>query len=137
MCGRLLKAMYCTRDAAQNWEFEYCSTMGGVSFQVGKAPLCMLYHAEKDIRVVVHGDDFTVLGTPQNLDWFRDRISSRFEVKFRGRLGGDKGDVPHIRILNRIVSWFPDRIEWEADQRHAEIIIKQMGLLKDSHAVKT
>ena len=23
MCGRLIKAMYGTRDAAQNWEYEY------------------------------------------------------------------------------------------------------------------
>ena len=30
MCGRLLKAMYGTRDAAQNWEFEYCATMESV-----------------------------------------------------------------------------------------------------------
>ena len=32
--------------------------------------------------VSVHGDDFTVLGVGEQLDWFRDVIRSKFEVKF-------------------------------------------------------
>ena len=42
-----------------------------------------------------------------------------------------------IRILNRIVSWFPDRVEYEADQRHAEIIVQQMGLGNSKRSVIT
>ena len=33
-----------------------------------------------------------------------------------------------MRILNRIVEWTPEGIRYEADQRHAEIIIKELGL---------
>ena len=47
MCGRLDKAMYGTRDAAQNWEFEYCGTMESIGFNVGKASPCVFYHAEE------------------------------------------------------------------------------------------
>jgi hypothetical protein len=39
--------------------------------------------------------------------------------------------------LNRIVSWFPDRIEYEADQRHAEIITKMAGLESNSRPITT
>ena len=31
------------------------------------------------------------------------------------------------RILNRIVRWTPQGWEYEADQRHAELIVKAMG----------
>ena len=42
------------------------------------------------------------------------------------------GDVTEVRILNRIVTWVKvpygsgrERIEYEADPRHAELIIHQ------------
>ena len=42
-----------------------------------------------------------------------------------------------MRILNRIVEWTDAGISYEADQRHAEIIVRDMGLQKDSKAVTT
>ena len=36
------------------------------------------------LRAVVHGDDFTILGYEEDLDWFRRMISEEHEVKFRG-----------------------------------------------------
>ena len=42
-----------------------------------------------------------------------------------------------MRILNRIVTLTPKGIEYESDQRHAEIIVKQMGLKEGSKAVAT
>jgi len=47
----------------------------------------------------------TLLGGEEALDWFRERIQDKFEVKFRGRLGPDNGDDKAVRILNRIVTW--------------------------------
>ena len=32
MCGRLNKSMYGTRDAAQNWEYEYSGFLEGIGF---------------------------------------------------------------------------------------------------------
>jgi hypothetical protein len=128
LCGKLMKAMYGTRDAAQNWEAEYTSFMTQVGFSQGKYSPCVFHHKERGIRSVIHGDDFTLLGRSEDLDWFRERISSKYEVKFRGRLGPDNEDDKSIRILNRIVEWTPHGIRYEADQRHAEIIIKDLNL---------
>jgi hypothetical protein len=61
----------------------------------------------------------------------------KFEVKFRGSLGPEKGDDKSIRILNRIVQWNKKGISYEADQRHAEIIMVHQGLDKDSTAMVT
>ena len=33
-----------------------------------------------------------------------------------------------VRILNGIVSWKDDGIQYEPDQRHVEIVIKALGL---------
>ena len=122
-CGRLLKAMYGTRDAALNWEYSYLEFMEKVGFRLGVASTCVFYHPEKKLRAVIHGDDFTLLGSDENLDWFRERIKERFEVKMRGRVGRGKGHQSSIRILNRVVEWGNSGINYEADQRHAEIIV--------------
>ena len=42
-----------------------------------------------------------------------------------------------MRILNRIVTWTEQGIVYEADQRHAEIIIRQLGLWGNSNSVVT
>jgi len=43
-CGRLIKAMYGTRDAAQSWEFEYVEFMEGIGFRRGQSPPCIFWH---------------------------------------------------------------------------------------------
>ena len=52
-------------------------------------------------------------------------------------MGHGKEDVKSIRILNRIVTLKDDGVEYEADQRHAEIIVKQMGLSFSDKSVST
>ena len=76
----------------------------------------------------MHGDDFTVLGCDADLDWFQKAIQHELEVKIRGRLGSGSKDVKSMRILNRIIRWTNTGIKIEADPRHVEIFIKEMGL---------
>jgi hypothetical protein len=137
ICGMLLKAMYGTRDAAQNWEVAYIEFMESAGFVKGVASPCVFYNSQKNIRTVIHGDDFTMLGNEEDLDWFRNKINERFEVKVRGRLGPSEKDDKSIRILNRVVEWTSSGISYEADQRHAEIIVKQLGLEKESRSLST
>ena len=70
-CGRLRKAMYGTRDAALNWEKTYMEFMEINGFRVGKASACVFYNKDKQIRAVVHGDDFTVSDPSTFLSWSR------------------------------------------------------------------
>ena len=135
MCGKLDKSMYGTRDAAQNWEETYVGFMESLGFQRGRASPCVFSHAKRGVRAVIHGDDFTILGFEGELDWFRGQIRGNFEVKFRGRLGPGRGDDKAVRILNRVVYWDAEGIKYEPDQRHAEIIIQQLGLKGKKTAV--
>ena len=137
MCGELIKSPPGTRDAAQNWEEEYRVIMESLGFQSGRITPCTFWHAARDIRAVVHGDDFTIMADEQQLDWFRPEISNKFDAKFRGRIGPDITDDKSTRILNRIVTWTPNGITYEADQRHGEIIIQQLGLEAGAKAVGT
>ena len=57
-------------------------------------------------------------------------------MKFRGRLGPEEHDCKSIRILNRVVTWRSSGIVYEADQRHAEIIVGRLGL-KNKRSVIT
>ena len=103
-----------------------------IGFKRGVSTPCVFYHKERNLRVVVHGDDFTVLGHSEQMDWFREEISKMYVVKFRARLGAEDRDDRAVRILNRIVEWRKEGIWYEPDQRHAEIIQKELILENDS-----
>ena len=128
MCGRLNMAMYGTRDAPQNWEFEYAEFMEKNGFKKGKATPCLFYHEPRNLRVVVYGDDFTVLGPEEELDWFRKQMVKRYEVEFKARLGGTAQDDKAVFLLNRPIEWDASGLTYEADQRHVEIICRDLGL---------
>jgi hypothetical protein len=135
VCGMLEKSMYGARDAARHWEMEYTEMMVEAGFTPGVHCPYAFWHKERDVRVVVHGDDFTVLGKKESLDWFRKVISSSMDVKFRERL--ESGKEGAVRILNRIVTSIKDGIEYGADQRRAETIVKEAGLEENSKEVVT
>ena len=110
MCGRLLKSMYKTRDAAQNWGAAYSEFMKSIGFKQGKSSPCVFCHSERELRYVVHGDEFTVLGWESQVDWFWQKIKTKFLSKHRGRSGPGPSDLKSIRILNRIVEWSAEGI---------------------------
>ena len=66
MCDRLKKSMCCTRGASQNWQYAY------THFMASKSPSsqCVLWHPERELRRVVHGDHSAVLGWETELNWF-------------------------------------------------------------------
>ena len=43
-------------------------------------------------------------------------------------LSGEKDDVREVKILNKIIRWTDSGVELEADPRHAEIVIRELGL---------
>ena len=90
---------------------------------------CVFFHKEKAIRCLVHGDDFVVVGARNELGWMTERLRGRFEVK-TSVVGGrpDLGDVSEARILNRVIRIIPSGWEYEAGQRHADLIIAELGV---------
>ena len=89
-----------------------------------------MYHHEYDIRVLVHGDDFVVLADDDGHEFVKKALAERYAFKEVGGIGPDDGDGTEFVVLNRLVRF--DRktgsVEYEADPRHVEIMIKQLGL---------
>ena len=76
-----------------------------------------------------------MLGPGKCLDWFRGIVQQRMEVKFQARL--ERGKPGAVRILNRIVTVTDKGFQYKADQRHAEIIMRDMGVDESAKEVAT
>ena len=97
-CARLIYTLNGMRTAASNWEKEYSNTLEMVGSCPGRATAVAFYHAEREVRIVVHGDDFVVEGRQSDLEWFRDVLAAKYILKVRGILGPEQGD--------RKASWY-------------------------------
>ena len=51
--------------------------------------------------------------------WLDARLQAKFEIK-TDVLGPEDGHKKEVRVLNRILRWGADGIEYEPDQKHAE-----------------
>ena len=135
MVGKLLRHMYGTRAAADGWHSEYASTLvDDLGFSIGDSSACVFHHAERGLRCSVHGDDITTCGPKDHLDWFKQELSKYYELTEAHRLGPRPDDDKEARVLNRIVKWTEHGIEYEADPRQAEKLIRD---LKFDAGVKT
>ena len=127
MVGELKKSLYGTRDAAANFQDEVKLFLKSLGFIVGRYSTSTFWHAEKDIKTIVHGDDFASSGEELDLHWLKMELEKRFEVKTQ-LLGHGVGLASEGKILNRIVRATKSGWEYEADQRHGEVIIQALGL---------
>ena len=127
--GLLRKSLYGTRDAPANWEAAIKEVMLKIGFVQAKSNSCLYYHEEGQIRIEVHGDDFTAVGPKRRLQWFADSLKKFWTIDIRGILGppGMKGVDHSIVILNRLVTWTDKGIELEADPRHVALLIQEVG----------
>ena len=122
--------MYGTRDAAQNWQETLSGHLQGVGFKRGVMNPCIFHHEGRGIRTVVHGDDYTSVGSPVSLEWLRRVLEKKYELK-TSVIGHEGGACTEGKVLNRIIRYTDKGIEYEADQRHAEIIAEQVGALEN------
>ena len=83
----------------------------------------------------MHGDDLISSGGRKSLKWFKDKLMERFEIKTKV-IGGGVGESKEEKVLNRVLRYTTEGWEYEADQRHGEILAKTMNL-QDSKPVAT
>jgi hypothetical protein len=127
MVGKLNMSLYGTRDAAANFQKEVTKLMINIGFQPGRYNPCTFYNPKRELRSIVHGDDFVTQGPRKNMLWLKQKLEERFEIKTK-IIGTQPNEVREARILNRIVRVTPQGWEYEPDQRHADIIIDTMNL---------
>ena len=118
--------MYGTRDAGSIWEDVYRGALEAMGFTSGVASPWCFVNTKRNISVVVHGDDFTALGTDQDLDWYESELAKHFENQIRDRLGEGCPGVNELRIWNRVVRITPAGITYEADPRQADLLAQSI-----------
>ena len=126
-CGELVMSMYGTRDAALNWSAEYTKTFADSGYIQGRASPCLFYNEQLDVAIMVHGDDFVAIGDDAGLADARNVLEDCYKLKVE-MLGNGAGQVKEVRILNNIVRLTSSGIEMEADPRHSELVIRELGL---------
>ena len=125
--GKLELAMPGTRDAGYLWQAEIARWAGGIGFERGKSNPCIYEHKKNNIKMMVHGDDFMGVCRREEAAWLKGELEGRFTAQVE--VGGHgKGDSQEIKMLNRIIRATPEGWEYEADQRHAELLIQAMGV---------
>ena len=128
-CGLLQRSMYGTQDASAIWQDDYLQLLMKNGFKKGRAAPSLLYHEGHEIRVLVHGDDFISLSDDDGQEFLSKVLAERYEFKVVGQLGPGEGDKQEMSVLNRTLRYVEGgTIEYEADQRHAEIIVRDLGL---------
>ena len=137
LVGLLRHSMYGMRDAAQLWEKCVAKKMNELGFRQGSSSSVVFWHPIRDIRTSVHGDNFASLGARPDLKWLHTELAKDWKANLEGYFGppGEPDCVHEIVTLNRLLSWGAEGIEWECDPRHAEILIRELGLTGAQGAV--
>ena len=126
--GRVMKYMYGLQKAAEGWEKHYTEILEGMEFKRGTASPCVFVHSKRKIYLTVYGDDFSARGRRDDLDWYETQMQEKFDLTVKGRLGYAKEDDHEVRILNRLIRTTDKGVEYEADPRHAEELIRTLEL---------
>ena len=99
-----------------------------LGFKQGVACPCVFWHKSRSLVSSVHGDGFTTAGSKPDLDWFESELEAKYKLRRGGRIGPGKDDDKEGRVLNRVVRWTEDGLEYEADPRQAAKLIESNGL---------
>lgn len=135
MGGRLKTSTYGTQGAAQNWGQAYIKFMRSTRFETEQASPCLFWHLGQQVRHMMRGDDCTILGWKQELDWLAKETSTRSESKHRGRSGLARSDPKEIRIFNRVTIWTDAGILHKAVQRHVQICVSEVRIEESSRTI--
>lgn len=117
--------MYGTRPVALNWQRCYTKLLTDNGFKVTKACTCIMRHEQRDVDLMVHGDGFLTVGAQEYLLWSKGILGPKFELStvLAGHQEGDERQV-----LNRIIMAVECGFSYEADARHAGLIVRDLGL---------
>ena len=118
----------------QNFELKVQEVSEGAGAKRGVHQPCVFSMVARGLHYLHHGGDFAIVGTRSEVKWISEQIGQHFIVKDRGTLGPRHWDKKVMTILHRVLRWVPhsdngpERIEYEADPRHREVLSLQLGL---------
>ena len=111
--------MYGTVGASARWQAHYAQILKGHSFVQGLSNLALFVRVERDVRLLVHGDDFMVEMPTHEEKWFEGVLFSKYDGKCTEKFHSDGNILTETSFLNCVIRWDPasGRAELEADRR--------------------
>ena len=76
---------------------------------------------------MVHGDDYVSAGRKSDRLWLEGVLGKEYELKTQ-HIGPCKSGTSEGNVFNRIVKWHEGGWQFEADPRHCELVIEQLGM---------
>ena len=89
---------------------------------------CAYSHPTKDFLLAFWGDDFVAVGMPDLIDDYETQLGTHIEVVTKARLGWGPKCQRQGRLLNRLITVKENAVEYEADPRHGELMVQELGL---------
>ena len=68
------------------------------------------------------------MGLKSDLDFYKTQLARHFEMKIRGRIGGNCDGCQQLKILNRVARLNKDGLVYEADPGHVDLLAGSLGL---------
>ena len=124
-CWLLEKCKCGTLPAAAGWQHLVQKVGTDIGLLCSSHCPCAFGLSSRDLDMVVHGDDFIVAGCGDDLDWLSQELNEKLELVHKARLG--PGYDNDATVLNRVV-YNDSGLTWEADPRHAELAVAELGL---------
>ena len=127
MLGKLKLCLYGTRDAAKSWQETLSAQLVDCGFKRGVGHPSVFVHTSRDIITLVHGDDYVSAGSDVDLEWLRVQLEAAYDIKTQ-LLGLRPGYERQGKVLNRLIHCNDSGWRLEADPRHAELVVEQLGV---------
>lgn len=128
MIGRLNLCLYGTRDAAMEWQECVAESLTSIGFRRSPAFPSLHFHPEMGLSTLVQGDDYASVGDKQQLQWLKGELEKRFEIKTDIIGHNDAECKAEGKILNRLIKAEDWGWSLEADPRHAELLVEELGI---------
>ena len=125
--GKLIRALYGTRDAPLAWQTVVKKDMKELGFEECKVTNGVFTHSQRDLRTVAHADDFLVSGELHDLLWFRNKLLEKYELKVQVA-GWDREDEKELSFLGRVIRLTHTGIELEGDDKHVGLLEEEWGM---------
>ena len=133
--GKLRRMLYGLRSAAATWENHYADKLVAEGFVRGLSSPVAFHHPGRQLSLVVHGDDFTFVGEPRELDWAAAVMKKWFQINVRARLGPDPGDDKTATLLGRTITWHDWGVSCRSNPKYRTRVLTALGLSEDSKSL--
>lgn len=124
--GKLRVCLYGTRDAAKGWQETLSAQLEAIGFTRGVGHPSVFHHKERGLMTLFLGLDHVSSGMQGDLDWLEMELENVYEIQTK-KLGPYSRLDKQGKLLHRIVRCTDGGWELEADPRHAEFVVEQLG----------